>query len=73
MKTLITAVMLSVIATAGLAEESIETANRVISKGTFVTRVGDNGIFIMTYKGKAYTCMRMLGFEINCFVNKPYE
>jgi len=74
MKTLITTVMLTVIATAGFAEESIETANRVISKGTFVTTVGEEGFFIMAYKGKAYTCNAFLGFnEIHCYVNKPDE
>ena len=39
MKTIITAVMLTVMGTAGFAETPVETANKVISKGKFVTRV----------------------------------
>ena len=55
MKTLITAVMLTVMGTAGFAETPVEIANKVVSKGKFVTRVGERD-FIMAYKGKAYTC-----------------
>ena len=51
--------MLSVIATAGFAiparfHPSIETANTIIPKGTFIsaTRLG----FVMTHKGKVYHC-----------------
>ena len=68
MKTLITAVMLSVIATAVFAETPVETANKVISKGKFVTRVGEYH-FIMAYKGKAYNCTTEARDEVHCVAN----
>lgn len=68
MKTLITAVMLSVIATAGFAETTVETANKVITKGKFVTRLGD-WYFVMAYKGKAYTCSTEGRYRVVCVEN----
>tara|TARA_B110000908_G_scaffold150158_1_gene183965 strand:- start:585 stop:800 length:216 start_codon:yes stop_codon:yes gene_type:complete len=68
MKTLITAVMLTVMGTAGFAETPIETANKVITKGKFVTRVGEY-TFIMAYKARAYTCTTGGRDEVYCVAN----
>ena len=75
MKTLITAVMLSVIATEGFAIHSkyypiIETANKILPKGKFIslTRLG----FIMTHKGKVYHCKLIEEFprnNVGCWEN----
>ena len=68
MKTLITAVMLTVMGTAGFAETPVEIDNKVVSKGKFVTRVGDYN-FIMAYKGKAYNYTTGARDEVHCVAN----
>ena len=73
MKTLITAVMLSVIATAGFADmrnPGIQTANKVIPKGTFISTTG-NG-FVMTHKGKVYLCYGTKDRKVSCNENTEY-
>ena len=76
MKTLITAVMLSVIATAGFTETNderflrwIQTANKVIPKGTFISTVRTG--FVMTHKGKVYLCSNT-EFKVLCKENTEY-
>jgi hypothetical protein len=70
MKTLITAVLLTVMGTAGFAETKVDIANKVISKGTFITRIGEWN-FIMAYKGKAYNC-EPNPIEIHCRENTEH-
>jgi len=72
MKTLITAVMLSVIATAGFAETPVETANKVIPNGSFISTTSLNFAhkgFVMTYKGKVYLCYARNGDKVHCVEN----
>ena len=77
MKTLITAVMLSLIATAGFAipayyHPSIETANTIIPKGKLISTLPNVNGFIMTFKGKVYVC-RHIGeapyYSVGCRAN----
>ena len=70
MKTLITAVLLTVMGTTGFAETKVDIANKVISKGTLITRIGEWN-FIMAYKGKAYNC-EPNHIEIHCRENTEY-
>ncbi len=69
MKALLTAVMLTVIATAGFASR-IETANKVIPNGRFISTIG-NGFFVMAHKGKVYTCFEY-DLKIRCQENTEY-
>ena len=59
MKTLITAVMLTVMGTAGFADYRnvrIQIANKIIPKGKFISTLSDMRGFVMTHKGKVYVC-----------------
>ena len=74
MKTLITAVMLSVIATAGFADTfgaKIETANKIIPKGKLISTIPDISGFVMTHKGKVYVCrvLAISTYPVGCVVN----
>lgn len=72
MKTLITAVMLTVMGTAGFAETPIETANKVIPKGSFISTTslsGGHKGFVMTYKGKVYLCYAKNRDKVHCLEN----
>ena len=71
--------MLSVIATEGFAiaprfDPIIETANKILLKGKFIseTRLG----FIMTHKGKVYHCSLIEEFprnNVGCVENTTYN
>jgi hypothetical protein len=69
MKTLITALMLTVMGTAGFADmrnPSIQTANTIIPKGRLISTL--NRGFVMTHKGKVYVCYPD-GYRVHCKEN----